>query len=146
MNKTTIQNRTHLPQSQFDRFSSGVQEMFNELSDTLNDVFVVPNSWLPAEFQDNVRGGRTLTRLNELCQAKEGEITTYQKTKAIKARNIERMAAQVAEGQTDIDQPLCYSENETDSIAQYRAECALVTGMINGGLIEADELEDSDDE
>jgi hypothetical protein len=106
------------------------------------ECVVVPNSWLPTEFHDDVRGGRTLARLNELRVEKEGVKTEHQKLKAAKARNIERLAAQVAHleltGEMDFD--LDYSENECDEIAQHRAECALIGGMINGGLIDADDL------
>lgn len=106
------------------------------------DCIVVPNSWLPVEFQDKVRGGRTLKRLNELCAKRDGEETAHQKIKATKARNIEKLAAQVAhlEQTGEMDFALDYSQNECDEIAQHRAECALIGGMISGGLIDADDL------
>lgn len=111
-----------------------------ELRQQTRDMFVVPNSCLPVEFHDNVRGGRTLQRLNEMTEQRDG-VTAHVKLKAIKARNIERLAAQVAADATDIDAPLDYSHNERDEIQQHKNEMALVSGMVSGGLIDADELE-----
>ena len=134
-------NKTHLPNARFAALSVTTQKLFNELSEAIRECIVVPNSWLPEEFHDNVRGGRTLQRLNEMCEKRDGE-TAHRKTKATKARNIERMAAQVAhlENTGEMDFALDYSQNECDEIAQYRAECALVGGMVSGGLIDADDL------
>jgi hypothetical protein len=109
------------------------------LREALADCIVVPNSMLPLDFHDNVRGGRTLKRLEEMCDKRNG-LTDHVKIKAIKERNIARLAAQVAEGETDISEPIDYSQNECDEIAQHRAECALVNGMVNGGFLDADDL------
>ena len=37
--------------------------IYAELVKLTQEMIVVPNSCLPAEFHDNVRGGRTLARL-----------------------------------------------------------------------------------
>lgn len=112
------------------------------------DCIEVPNSWLPSEFHDNVRGGRTLERLEELCAERDREATQHQLDKQAKARNIERLAAQVeaksryaAHGDfIDLDSELDYNDNETDAIKLHRNMMALVGGMVNGGLIDADDL------
>jgi hypothetical protein len=122
----------------FEETESG--KLFAELRQSVENMIVVPNSWLPEDFQDKVRGGRTLKRLNELCEERYDKMTEHKRIKAIKARNIARLAAQIAEGSTDIDCPLDYSNNERDEMAQYRAECAMVAGMVNGGLVDADDL------
>ena len=109
-----------------------------KLQKAIMETIVVPNEWLPEELHDEVRGGRTLERLEQICDKRDG-LTAHRKLKAIKARNIERLAVQV-NGQGEIDGPLDYSQNEVDEIAQHRAECALIGGMISGGLIEADDL------
>ncbi len=114
------------------------KQLFARLDDAVQECVVVPNSWLPEELHDDIRGGRTLARLEQLCDQRDG-LTAHRKLKAIKARNVERLAAQV-NGQGEIDGPLDYSQNEVDEIAQHRAECALVSGMISGGLIDADDL------
>jgi hypothetical protein len=105
------------------------------------EAIEVPNSCLPESFRDHVRGGRSLKRLEELCEKRDG-ITPHVKMKAVKARNIEKLAAQVAhlENTGNMDFALDYSANECDEIAQHRAECALVNGMVNGGFIDADDL------
>jgi len=107
------------------------------LREALMEAIEILNSCLPEGFRDYVRGGRSLKRLEELCEKRDG-ITAHVKQKAVKARNIERMAAQV--NGTDITEPLDWSQNEVDEIAQHRAECALVNGMVNGGLLTADDL------
>lgn len=105
------------------------------------ELIVIPNSWLPEKYHDKVRGGRTCARLNQILD-KENGITEHVKEKAIKAANIEKMAAQVAhlENTGEMDFALDYSDNVCDDIKQHRAECALVGGMISGGLIDADDL------
>jgi len=130
-----MKNETHLSHETFNSLPIETQRMFHNLSNAIREIIIVPNSWLPEEMHDNTRGGRTLARLHKMCDVKEYE---YQKIKAIKARNIERLAAQV-KGR-DIDRELDYSNNETDELAQYLAEVALVGGMVSGGLIDADDL------
>jgi hypothetical protein len=116
------------------------EQLIENFKKAVEDCIEIPNSWLPEAYHDKVRGGRTITRMNELLDKKEG-LTDHVKLKALKARNIAKMAAQVADIETaEMDFPLDYSENEVDEIAQHRAECALVGGMISGGLIDADDL------
>lgn len=118
-----------------------------ELRQATRELIVVPNSCLPAEMHDNVRGGRTLARLEELCEKRDG-ITAHTKLKALKARNVERLAAQV-EAKTirnghgdfvDLDSALDYSDNECDDLQLSKNMQAMVGGMISGGLIDADDL------
>lgn len=114
--------------------------ILKDLEKAVAETIVIPNSWLPEDLHDNVRGGRTIERLDQLCDKREG-LTDHVKLKALKARNIEKMAAQVADIDTaEMDFPLDYSNNEVDEIAQHRAEMALVGGMVSGGLIDADDL------
>lgn len=121
-----------------------------KLQKAIMETIVVPNEWLPEELHDDTRGGRTLERLEQICDKRDG-LTEHVKVQQIKARNIAKLRAQVEaksiflthKGGTDfvdLDGPLDYSQNEVDEIAQHRAECALVGGMISGGLIEADDL------
>ena len=114
------------------------KQLFARFEKAIQECIMVPNSWLTEELHDNVRGGRTLARLEQLCDKRDG-LTAHRKLKALKARNIERLAAQV-KGQGEIDGPLDWSQNEVDEIAQHRVEQAFVGGMISGGLIEADDL------
>lgn len=123
--------------------------MFDELAKAIRETITVPNQLLPAEFHDLKSGERTLERLEQLCDARDG-ITEHVKLKALKARNIEKLAAQVeaktirnAHGDfVDLDGELDYSNNEMDEPAQHRAMMALVGGMVNGGLIDAEDLEE----
>ena len=130
-----------------------VEEMLKELEVATQEMLFVPNDLLPESFHDNVRGGRTLARLNEMCEEIEDTETEHQKTKAIKARNIEKMRKQVEEksifnthkGGTDfvdLSGELDWSDNEADEIQLHKNMAALVGGMVNGGLIDADDLEE----
>ena len=110
---------------------------------------VLENWILPAEFHDNRSGERTLERLIELCDKRDG-LTEHVKLKALKARNIEKLAAQVeaktirnAHGDfVDLDSELDYSDNEIDDPALTRNMMALVGGMVNGGLLDAEDFEE----
>jgi len=130
-----------------------IDDLMADFSQSIRECIEVPNSWLPEEFHDNVRGCRTLARLEELCEDLTEQETAHQKTKAAKARNIERLRKQVEEksiykthkGGTDfvdLESGLDYSENEADEIQLSKNEFAFVRGMVNGGLIEWDDLEE----
>lgn len=125
-------------QVEFTHLKGIIMNIIAQLEAAVKEVIVVPNHWLPVEMWDNVRGGRTIERLEKILDKRDG-LTAHRKLKATKARNIEKLAAQVSE-KGEIDGPLDYSQNEVDEIAQYRAECALVGGMVSGGLIDADDL------
>jgi len=121
--------------------------MFDRLATLIRESITIPNHLLPAGFHDNTRGGRTLQRCEELCDVRDGQ-TEYVKTKDLKARNIKKLAAQV-EAKTirnghgdfvDLDSELDYSANECDDLALTRNMMALVGGMVNGGIIDADDL------
>lgn len=113
----------------------------------------VPNSWLPEEFHDDTRGCRTLARLDEMCETLTDTETDHQKTKALKARNVERLRKQVEEKSVfkthkggsdfiDLSEGLDYSENESNEIQLHKNMLALVGGMVNSGLIDAEDLEE----
>jgi len=121
-----------------------------ELRQATRELIVIPNSCLPAEMHDNVRGGRTLARLEELCDKRDG-VTEHTKKQAIKARNIEKLRKQFeAKAQyhthkggtdfVDLDSEFDYSDNECDDLQLTKNMQALVGGMVNGGLIDADDL------
>ena len=123
-----------------------------KLQKAIMETIVVPNEWLPEELHDEVRGGRTLERLEQICDKRDG-ITEHVKAQAAKARNIAKLRAQVEaksvffthKGGTDfvdLDGELDYSGNECDELQLHKNQMALVGGMINGGLIDEDELEE----
>ena len=121
--------------------------MFDELAKSTRECITVPNHLLPEEFHDHTRGGRTLERLEQLCDERDGN-TEHRKLKELKARNVAKLAAQV-EAKTirnghgdfvDLDSELDYSMNEIDELQLTRNMQAMVGGMISGGIIEADDL------
>jgi|TARA_R110000823_G_scaffold308906_1_gene432771 hypothetical protein len=128
-----------------------VEEMLKELEFAVNEMVTVPNSWLPEKFHNKRDGGRSLAELNEMCEDMLIGETEYQKIKSIKTRNIEKLRKQVEEksifnthkGGTDfvdLSGELGYSDNEADEIQLHRNMAALVGGMVNGGLIDAEDL------
>ena len=121
-----------------------VEQMLEELRVATQEMIVVPNSWLPESFHNERDGGRSLAELNAMCEDIADDESEHQKTKAIKARNIERLHKQVNNdnGFYDLDKPFDYSENEIDEIQLHRNMAALVGGMVNGGLIDAEDLEE----
>ena len=128
-----------------------VEEMLKELEVAVMECIVVPNDMLPESFHDDVRGGRTLARLDEMCEDIADGETAHQKAKAAKARNVEKLRKQVEEksiftthkGGTDfvdLSEGLDYSDNEADEIQLHKNMLALVGGMVNSGMISADDL------
>tara|TARA_R100001377_G_C3114854_1_gene83888 strand:- start:74 stop:481 length:408 start_codon:yes stop_codon:yes gene_type:complete len=128
-----------------------VEEMLKELEFAVHEMVTVPNSWLPEKFHNKRDGGRSLAELNEMCEDMLIGETEYQKIKSIKTRNIEKLRKQVEEksifnthkGGTDfvdLSGELDYSDNEADEIQLHRNMTALVGGMVNGGLIDAEDL------
>jgi hypothetical protein len=135
-------NKTHLSNQEFYSLLVETQEALNNLSAAVASGVFVPNSWLPKEYHDRKRGGRSLERINKISDKKEGVDSEYQKNKAAKAYNIKLLSQQVAANR-DIDKPLDYSQNITNEASQYRSECAMVKGMLNSGLIQPEDLEEN---
>ena len=131
----------------FENTPSG--KLLAEFRTAIMESITVPNHLLPAEFHDDVRGCRTLARLDQLCDKRDG-LTEHVKRQKIKQRNIERLRNQVAEKSRfnergdfiDLDGGLDWSDNEMDEIQLHRNQMALVGGMVNGGLIDSDDLEE----
>jgi len=121
--------------------------MFDRLATLVRESITIPNHLLPAAMQDHTRGGRTLERLEQLCDERDGN-TEHRKLKELKARNIEKLAAQV-EAKTirnghgdfiDLDGELDYSNNECNDQQLTKNMMAMVAGMLSGGIIDADDL------
>ena len=116
----------------------GVEIELAELKDICENLVEIPNEWLPTPLHDNVRGGRTVQRLNELLDVEEAGQTEHQRKKAIKARNIEKYRQQV-KGH-DIDCEFDRSDMEQDLNQLYKNEQMLIEGMVNGGLLDSDDF------
>ena len=129
----------------FENTASG--KLLAEFRTAILECITVPNHLLPAELHDDVRGCRTLARLEELCDKRDG-VTEHTKQKNIKARNIERLRKQVEATSRfnergdfiDLEHELDYSDNECDDLQLTKNMQALVGGMVNGGMIDADDL------
>lgn len=121
--------------SDFDFTKTESWALLENFRRVLEDCIVIHNSALPEHFRDDVRKGRTIKRLNEICDKRDG-VTEHKRLKAIKAENIERYAKQAADGGE-----LAYDGHRDDN-KQYKNEMTLISAMISGGLIDADELEE----
>lgn len=128
-----------------------IENLNRYMQSVFADCIEVPNHLLPEEFHDEVRGGRTIARLNEMCEELADTETAHQKAKAAKARNIEKLRKQVEEksifnthrGGTDfvdLSGELDYSDNEADDLQLSKNLMAFVGGMVSGGIIDADDL------
>ena len=129
----------------FENTPSG--KLLAEFRTAIMESITVPNHLLPAELHDDVRGCRTLARLEELCDKRDG-VTEHTKKKAIKARNIERLRKQVEATSRfnergdfiDLEGEVDWSDNDCDDLQLTKNMQVLVGGMVNGGLIDADDL------
>ena len=112
-----------------------VEQMLAELDVAVKECFIVPNEWLPEEWHDDIRGGRTFAQLEKVCDKRDG-ISEHVKTKALKAENIENYRKQVEENGT-------FEYNgHRDELQLHRNEMAVVGGMVNSGMIAAEDLEE----
>jgi hypothetical protein len=127
-----------------------VEQMLADLDVAISECLIIPNEWLPEEYHDDTRGGRTVSRLEELSKALDATHSQHVKVKAIKLRNIEKLKKQVEEKSLfaahgdfiDLDSELDYSDNEADEIQLHKNMVALVGGMVNSGMIDAEDLEE----
>jgi hypothetical protein len=75
-------------------------KLIEELKREIQECIVVPNHLLPAEFHDDVRGGRTLARLEQMCEKHDRGPTKFRELKDIKAENVENYRKQVEENES----------------------------------------------
>ena len=105
--------------------------MNKDIENIIQDHIFVPNSWLPAEFQNHRDGGRTLAELEELCD-KRDRITPAKKEKEERQKRVALYRKQQEEKGT-ID----YVDINEDS--QYKFEMAFAKYC---PAIATDELEE----
>ena len=118
------------------------QKLIDSCNEAIRECIIIPNEWLPEDYHDQVRGGRTLARLEQLCDKSEG-LTDHVKQKAAKARNIAKLAAQF---DRELEQPLDYSDCEINELRQYDMEMMFVKAGIAAGMMEPITTEDLLDE
>ena len=128
------------------------QKTFDELQKQVREMIEVPNSWLPESFHDNSRKCRTLQRLEELCDKRDG-LTEHVKKKKSKGENVELLRQQyeqkaifASDGSfIDLDSEFDYSQNRIDDWQLNRNLQALASSMINAGLLDVEDLEIKND-
>ena len=94
----------------------------------------VPNSRLPKQYHDDVRGGRTLARLEVMCETLTDTETKHQKLKALKAENCENYRKQY-----EANESFEYNGHR-DEMQLHRNQMAAISGMMNSGMIDAEDL------
>mgnify|MGYP001170959684 FL=1 len=110
-----------------------VEQRLKDLEKAVEEMIVIPNEWLPEEFHDKVRGGRTAARLAEMCEQKE---STKSNVKKLKAENVANYRKQLEEnGEFEYN-------GHVDEVQLHKNQMALVGGMFNSGMISKEDLED----
>ena len=100
-------------------------KLWKQLDTAFRDCLVPPNSWLPEKFHDKVRGGRTLTRLDQMCEERERRPSKFRELKDVKAENVENYGKQFAENES-------FGYNgHVDELQLYRNEMAFCTACPN---------------
>ena len=74
-------------------------ELMAEFENTIREMIMVPNDWLPENFRDNRTDSVSLADLERKCDALEIGQTDHQLEKAEKDKRIALYAAQIASGQ-----------------------------------------------
>jgi hypothetical protein len=105
-------------------------KLVKELEAAIKECIVVPNSWLPENFHDKVRDGRTLARLDQMCDTVDGE-TEHRKVKNLKAENVENYRRQF-EAHDRIEY-----NGHVNELQLYKNELAVANAC---NLIDADDL------
>jgi len=105
-------------------------KLIKELRREIQECIVVPNNWLPERFHDDVRDGRTLAHLDQMCDTTDGE-TEHHKREHLKAVNVENYRRQFeAHGKIE------YSGN-VDEMQLHKNKLAMSNA---GNLIDEDDL------
>ena len=105
--------------------------MNEELKREIQECIVVPNHLLPAELHDDVRGGRDLARLEQMCEEDERGPTKFRELKDIKAENVENYRKQVEENES------FEYDGHIDELQLYKNQLAMSNACM---LIDEDDL------
>jgi len=74
-------------------------ELLTEFEKLINDLILVPNSWLPEDFRDNRTDSVSLADLERKCDAREISETDHQIEKREKDRRIAAYTTMIENGQ-----------------------------------------------
>tara|TARA_Y100000361_G_C10952608_1_gene234579 strand:- start:48 stop:431 length:384 start_codon:yes stop_codon:yes gene_type:complete len=100
------------------------------------ELLEVPNHLLPKAFRNERDGGRSLAELDAMCEKVSDTRTAHQKLKALKAENCENYRKQY-----EATESFEYNGHR-DEVQLHRNQMAFVGGMVNSGMIDADDLEE----
>lgn len=120
---------------------ANIEELKDDFRQAFENAVDVPNEMLPTALQTK-SGKMKFNRLQELLGVQDEQLSKYQRDKEIKARNIEKLMAQVEmrSNGSELNSEIDYSDNETDEPMLNRNRLALVKGMLNGGLLDSDDF------
>ena len=113
----------------------GLEIELAALETEVAETFLLPNSWLPKEYQHGVAGCRSIADIHRICDAKSG-ITDHVKKKAIKAENV-KIYRKSMDDHAEID----YSLGKVDQEQLYRNQQAFVGAMVQAGQIYIEDFE-----
>jgi len=110
-------------------------QLLAKLREEIMQCIEVDNSLLPLEYQNHRDGVRSLAELDSMYQ-ESNEPSQHVKNKAIKAENIANYRKQVEEnGEFEYN-------GHRDELQLHKNEMAMVAGMVSGGLIEEEDLQE----
>lgn len=141
-----MRNDTHLSDADFAKLSPKTQELFNNLSNAIIDMLMVPAEWLPESY----RGKKKMRKLRSVVnESKRRQKTAWKPDREVSVkfdsdRNItsarpgrlavlEKYAADVAAGRE--------IQYDVDEDKLYRVQLDFVSAGIKAGMFEVDEFE-----
>lgn len=74
-------------------------ELIAQLNEIVKDMVLVPNSWLPENFQDRRTDSVSLADLENKCDSMERGETDHEEEKREKARRVELYRSMIESGQ-----------------------------------------------
>jgi hypothetical protein len=74
-------------------------ELIAKLNEIVKDMVLVPNSWLPENFQDHRTDSVSLADLEDKCDSMERGETDHEEEKREKARRVELYREMIQSGQ-----------------------------------------------
>lgn len=104
---------------------------FQEVLAAVRELFTVPNSMLPAELQDRKRGGRTMTKIDQILDKK---LPKTNDKKATKAENLTIYEVQV---QTETE-----LTGKVNELQLYKNQMAFYKGLVEAGWFDDDDSDE----
>jgi hypothetical protein len=127
--KTTHTRKSTMAMTREQFYQTPGGQILLQLRREIQEFIVVPNSWLPESFHNRRDGGRTLARLNAMCDIRDTP-SPHQIEKAEKAKRIQAYREQLERGDS-----FTYDE---DSRLLNEKIVTFCTRAVQAGMMELD--------